>query len=161
MPFITATGNLGLDGGAAAGLGGLERRQVGRAQQQENVGRVDRRGLDANDDFVRAGFRRRNGDQREFEFAVAFDKGAKLQPAHTALESHLRLLGRIRRRGGRPRATLSGSDARTKRSRVRTVARAKLPRAPSRLVDKTIRLVPERNDRNTRVSEVGQRACDC
>src|ERR1700739_1504965 len=142
MPFITGAGILALTSWAAperrgrdldldevAGLGGVERRQVGGAQQEENVGRGDRRGLDANDDFVRAGFRRRNGDQREFEFAVAFDKGAKLQPAHSAPENNWRLLGRIRS-GGRPRATLSGSDARTKRSCVRTVARA------------------ERNDRN-------------
>ena len=54
-------------------------RHVGGAEQQAEVGRVDRRGLDAHQHFVRPGLGNRHLGERHFEFAARLDERAKLQ----------------------------------------------------------------------------------
>ena len=53
------------------GAGRLGGGHVGGADQQAEVGRIDRRRLDADHDFVGGRFRRRHVDQRYLEFAAA------------------------------------------------------------------------------------------
>ena len=54
-------------------------RHVGGSEQQREIGGIDRRGLDADDDLVGGGLRRRHPGQRELQRAVAFDERSQLQ----------------------------------------------------------------------------------
>ena len=69
----------GRDRALAAAAHG-ERRQVGGAEQEADVGRIDRRRLDANDDLVRRRCRRRHAHERELELAARLDDRAELEP---------------------------------------------------------------------------------
>ena len=71
---------------AAAAHG--ERRQVGGAEQQADVGRVDRRRLDAHDDFVGGRRGRRDANERELELAAVLDEGAELESVAGRADVH-------------------------------------------------------------------------
>ena len=60
--------------------GNLCGRHVGRADQEPQIGRVDRRGLDPDHDFVVGRFGRRDIHQRQFEFAALLEQRTQLQP---------------------------------------------------------------------------------
>ena len=68
------------DHGLVLGARNLGGRHVGRADQQPEVGRIDRRGLDADHDFIFGRLRRRNAGQRNLEFAALLEQRAQLQP---------------------------------------------------------------------------------
>src|SRR5258708_7117334 len=71
--------NGGGDDRAVAAATRFGRRHVGRAGKQPQVRRIDRRGLDANNDLIGTGFRRCDRHQRQFKFAAVFDQRAKLK----------------------------------------------------------------------------------
>ena len=80
IAFIAASGIArGGDRALAAAAHG-ERRRVGGAEQQADVGRVDRRRLDAHDDLVGGGLGRRHANERELELAAVLDERAQLEP---------------------------------------------------------------------------------
>src|SRR6185503_17178319 len=53
----------------------------GRADQEAQIGRIDRRGFDPDHDFVVGRFGRRDIYQRQFEFAALLEQRTQLQPA--------------------------------------------------------------------------------
>ncbi len=61
--------------------GRAHRGQIGRTGQQAEIGRIDRCRLDAHHDLVLGRLRRRNLDQRQFEFAALADQRTQLQSA--------------------------------------------------------------------------------
>src|SRR5436190_1601617 len=64
---------------SAAAAAHRERRQVGGAEQQADVGRIDRRRLDAHDHFVGRRLGRANANERELELAAVLDDRAELE----------------------------------------------------------------------------------
>ena len=72
------------DDGQVLRAGDNRGREVGGAEQEAEVGRVDRRALDADNDFVRGRIGVGEFHQREFEFAGFADLRAKLD----VLERH-------------------------------------------------------------------------
>ena len=68
------------DHGSVLGARNLCGRHVGRADQQPEVGRIDRRGLDPDHDFVVGRLGRRDIHQRQFEFAALLEQRTQLQP---------------------------------------------------------------------------------
>ena len=61
------------------GAGRFCARHVGGADQQAEVRRIDRRGLDADHDFVGTRFSHGHAGERDFEFTALLDQRAKLQ----------------------------------------------------------------------------------
>src|SRR5882724_9984069 len=62
------------------GAGGFGGGHVGGANQESEVRRINRRGLDADHDFIGTGFRCWHAGERYFEFAAVLDQRAKLKP---------------------------------------------------------------------------------
>ncbi|MGY3277124.1 hypothetical protein ACVJ5M_004721 [Bradyrhizobium sp. S3.7.6] len=67
------------DDGSVLGAGRFRRAHIGRADEEAEVGRVDRRRLDADDDLVRRGLGSRHVDERDFQFTALLDQRTQLQ----------------------------------------------------------------------------------
>jgi hypothetical protein len=68
------------DDGLLFGARQLGGRHIGRTDQEAEVGRIDRRRLDADHDFIFSRLRCRNAGQRNLEFAALLEQRAQLQP---------------------------------------------------------------------------------
>ena len=71
--------------------GRLGRCHVGSTNQEAEVGRIDGRGLDADDDDILCRFGRRYIGERNFEFAALLDQRTQLKSGRVIFSSHVAL----------------------------------------------------------------------
>ena len=88
MAFMSPAGMLAVTTGLPGRTGLPRGAHVRRPEQQAEVGRIDRRRLDADQDLVGTGLWDRDARQRELQFAAALHEGPKLQRRTRCIGSH-------------------------------------------------------------------------